>query len=314
MALVTKRIKGKQYYYSFLSYFLVGKSKSFSKYMGVKKPTIKELGKIETEFKKEIIYKLSSKGYTCKLVNANDVIKTLLFRDLFNKKYKKLIESKKRKYDIDSTILFTLTTLTTEEVDVGLNDVRNAFEKDANLTQREQISKNMLDAVESIRKSHKLDKDYLLELHRTAMASFETKAPGAIRDKQVYLHRIGQDRMSIELSYRPPHFSTVGRMLDEFVDWYNRSQLNPLEKATVSHYKLYRIHPFLDGNKRICRLIFNKTLLDNGFPLLNVSLEKAHYFEALIESVEREDKAKKLMEFVLKQYYTQIKDFLTKFK
>jgi len=39
MTLVIKKIKGKKYYYSFLSYFLINKSKSFSKYIGAKKPS-----------------------------------------------------------------------------------------------------------------------------------------------------------------------------------------------------------------------------------------------------------------------------------
>lgn len=313
MTLVIKKIRGKQYYYSFLSYFLIHKAKGFSKYIGVKKPTKKELADIENVFRKEIIYRLSAKHYTSELINEDNVIKTLLFRDLFNKKYERLIGSEKRKYDIDSTILFTLTTLTTEEVDVDIGDVRNAFGSDSHLTHKEQISKDMLNAVESIRNSHKLNKRYLLKLHRTAMASFGIKTPGIIRDKQVYIHKMDKDKMDRELSYRPPNSNTIDNLLDEFIGWYGKSRLNPLEKATISHYKLYRIHPFLDGNKRICRLIFNKTLLDGLFPLLNVSLEKEHYFDALIESAER-NQAGKLMEFILKQYYAQVKDFLIKFE
>jgi Fic family protein len=310
MPLVIKKIYGKNYYYYSLSYFLYnGKVKSFSKYIGIKKPTIK-LTALENSFKDEIIKKLSGKPYAVELIDKDAVIKTLLFRNLFNKKYEKLTALRKRKYDIDSTVLFTLTTLTTEEVDVSLNDVKNAFEKRPNLNQREQISRNMLNAVESIKKPHKLDKNYLLELHKMTMASFETKTPGAIRNKQVYLQKISNDKRSIELSYRPPEHTQVNKLLDEFIKWYGKTNLNPVEKATIAHYKLYKIHPFLDGNKRICRLIFNKTLLDEGFPLLNISMEKEYYFEALIESVEK-NQAKRLIDFVLSQYYKQVKDFLS---
>jgi Fic family protein len=143
------------------------------------------------------------------------------------------------------------------------------------------------------------------------MASFETKTPGQFRSRQVYLHKIAEDNpMGVELSYRPPSPDKIETLVDNFIDWYRASTLNPIEKATMAHYKLYKIHPFLDGNKRICRLIFNKTLLDESFPLLNVSVEKEEYFEALIESVEK-DHVKVLVEFALKQYYKQIKDFLS---
>ncbi|HUC38941.1 MAG TPA: Fic family protein [Candidatus Acidoferrum sp.] len=310
MTLVIREIKGKKYYYSSLSYFLISKSRSFSKYIGAKKPAEKELDRLENQFKDQIMTRLSGKQYTAESIEKNEVIRTLLFRDLFREKYKNLTESKKRKYDIDSTVLFTLTTLTTEDVDVNIEDVRNALKKDSALTKMEQISKNMLNAVDLIKQPRILDKKYLLELHKTAMSSFESKNPGQIREKQVYLYKMNQNSpIGAELSYRPPSHTEVSKLLDSFIAWYKNSSLNPIEKATVAHYKLYKIHPFLDGNKRMARLIFNKTLLDEGFPLLNVSIEKEKYFEALIESVEK-NQVKVLVEFTLRQYYKQVKDFL----
>lgn len=311
MALVTKKIYGKKYYYSFLSYFLLSKPKSFSKYIGVLKPTAVKLDQIENSFKEELVKKISGTEYSAKLISEDEVIKTLLFAQLFNKKYQKISALKRRKYDIDSTVSFILTTLTTEEVDVDLNDVTNALVKTSRLTEKEQISRNMLNAVDSIKHHQKLDKDYLLKLHKTIMSSFKTKNPGKFRDKQVYLHRKGEHEPinNTELRYRPPNFSEIDKLINGFLDWYNKSSLNPIEKAAVSHYKLYRIHPFLDGNKRICRLIFNKTLIDNDFPLINISVKKEPYFDALAESVET-DRPKLFVKFSLEQYYKQAKTFL----
>lgn len=275
------------------------------------KPGEKELIKIENSFKEELISKKFGKPYSNLLLSKDNVIKSFLFRDLFNKKYQGLTDLKKRKYDIDSTIIFTLTTLTTEAVDVELADVEKAFSKESRFTQREQISKNMLNAVESIKQHHELNKTYLLELHHVIMANFETKNPGKLRDRQVYLYRRGGSVQSgdTELSYRPPRYSRVNGLLDDFFNWYNNSNLNPIEKAVVAHYNLYKIHPFLDGNKRICRLIFNKTLIDNNFPLINISLNREKYFDALVFSVEN-NKPKTLADFALRQYYLQVKEFL----
>jgi len=215
MTLVRRKIRGKEYYYSSLSYFLIDKSRSFSKYIGVGKPSERKLGEIEDLFKEEIIERLSGKRYTSESIDKGEVVKSLLFSNLFNKKYGKMTELKRRKYDVDSTVLFTLTTLTTEEVDVSMADVKNAMERGSSLTQKEQISRNMLNAVESIRQPHALDKRYLLELHRITMASFETKNPGRIRDRQVYLHRIvGDSQRDFELSYRPPGHDEVDKLLE----------------------------------------------------------------------------------------------------
>jgi Fic family protein len=310
MTLVVKKIKGKSYYYSFLSYFLVDRAKSFSKYIGVKKPAEKKLKTVEDRFKDELVLRLSGKNYSSTFVSKDEVIKSLLFSLAFDKKYNKLTMLQRRKYDIDSTVRFTLTTLTTEEVNVDLIDVKNALDKISGLTYREQISKNMLRAVESIKEPNKLNSSYLLELHRTIMANFETKKPGEFRKKQVYLYRKGSFD-DIELKYRPPEYRRVAKLLDEFFAWYGGSNINPVEKAAMAHYKLYKIHPFLDGNKRICRLIFNKTMMDDHFPLINISVNKEAYFDSLIMSVETNN-PKQLVEFMFKQYYLQVKEFLSK--
>jgi fido (protein-threonine AMPylation protein) len=311
MALRTKTFNGKKYYYLDLSYFVSNKSKTFSKYVGTRKPLRNVVEKIEDSFKSGIISKLAGKQYDNTLISKDCLIKALLFRDAFNNIFSLLSRAQKRKYEVDSTILFTLTTLTTEGVSVSLRDVRNAFEKNRKLNTREQISKNMLNAVESIKENRILDKKYLLELHKTIMTGFEGKTPGRLRKQQVYLHMQDiKNPLGKEISYRPPHYSKLDRLIDGFVEWHKSTRLNPIEKAALAHYNLYRIHPFLDGNKRICRLILNKTLLDGGFPLLNISAKKELYFQSLIDSVEK-DAPKKLAEFTLKEFFRQTKEFLT---
>ena len=310
MALRTKVINGKKYYYLDLSYFVSNKSKTFSKYIGAKKPLQSEIEKIEDSFKSEILQKLAGKHYDNKLISKDDLIKSLLFRDAFNSVFSSLSGVQKRQYEVESTILFTLTTLTTEDVSVDLRDVQNAFDKTKQLNMREKISKNMLKAIESIKENHTLDKNYLLELHKTIMANFGEKAPGKLRKQQVYLHiQDTKNPLGKEIAYRPPHFNKLNRLIDQFVEWYKSTKLNPIEKAALAHYNLYKVHPFLDGNKRICRLILNKTLLDEGFPLLNISAKKEHYFQSLIDSVEK-DAPKKLAEFTLKEFFRQTKGFL----
>jgi Fic family protein len=310
MGLRKKLVKGKEYYYFDLSYFIINKSKTFSKYIGAKKPLKKELKAIENDFQDEIIKRISNKLYTKELISKDDVIRSLLFKELFTKKYDSLTSVKKNKYDIESVDSFTLTTLTTEEVDVNRSDIENARKKNTSLTQREQISKNMLNAIASIKEKHLLDKQYFLDLHKTIMATFKDKNPGKIRNKNVHLFtQDGGHPLGRELSYVPPNFNKVNELLVEFIDWYFKSSLNPVEKAAMTHYKLYRLHPFLDGNKRMCRLLVNKTFFDESFPLLNISEEKEGYFDAIINAVEN-DNPKLLVEFTLKVYYAQVKKFV----
>jgi len=312
MSLLTKKINGKDYYYLVLSYYIHDKSKNFNKYVGLKKPAHKNLKLLENKFRDEIISKLYNKKCSNKLISKDDLIKAALFRDKFNKKYKSLSPIKRKKYDVDSTIKFTLTTLTTEDVDVNLKDVVNASKKrSVKLSAREAISKNMLDGIEYIRKKNELNEKYLLKLHKIIMSKFETKNPGKFRKKQVYIFKQNNEDTKVEINYMPPTAKQMLKQLKKQIKWYNTIDLNPLEKAFVTHTELYMTHPFLDGNKRICRLILNKTLTDNNFPLLNISAKREEYFDSLIKSTET-GKHKKFVEFALQTYLLQVKEFLKK--
>jgi len=310
MALIKKEISGKEYYYLVLSYYIHNKSKNFNKYVGRKKPTSKKLKQLENKFKNEIIIKLYKAKYSNKLISKDDLIKAALFRDKFNKKYNSLSPTKRKKYDVDRTIIFTLTTLTTEDVDVDLKDVVNAAKRrSVKLSAREAISKNMLDGVALIRKKNELNEKYLLKLHKIIMSKFETKNPGKFRERKVYIYKHDEKGKKVEINYRPPTPKQMLKQLKKLIEWHSTIDLNPLEKAFIAHTKLYMIHPFLDGNKRICRLLLNKTLIDNDFPLLNISAEKEDYFESLIKSTEIGNH-KEFVKFSLEEYFRQVKEFL----
>ncbi len=78
---------------------------------------------------------------------------------------------------------------------------------------------------------------------------------------------------------------TPGLMTD-LVQWYQNEEakglLNPLELASLFHYRYIRIHPFEDGNGRIARLMLNFILARHNYPLIVVpSKTKQQYLEAL---------------------------------
>jgi Fic family protein len=311
MPIIKKKVKDKEYYYFSLSFRILNKTKNFRKYIGSNKPNSTELNTIENNFCDEIIKKYLPDKFESKYLAKKQLIQIILFNETYFKKYNSLSPTKRNKYDIDKTVLFTLTTLTTEEVDVDLKDVLGAVnkkEKDLNL--REQICKNMLSALEYIKDKENLDLNYIRKIHKKTMSDFETKKPGFFRDKQVYIYlKHTKNILNAEIKYRPPGYGLIIDKLKKIIDWYNNTKMNPLEKAVIIHFEVYKIHPFLDGNKRVCRLLFNKALLDNGFPLINISDKKNQYFDALVNSVEKDDQTY-LIEFTFKQYLKEILDFL----
>lgn len=59
----------------------------------------------------------------------------------------------------------------------------------------------------------------------------------------------------------------VEMKLQELLQWYKEAEKTwyPVELAFTFHYRFERIHPFLDGNGRIGRLIMNKILKDHRY-------------------------------------------------
>lgn len=82
----------------------------------------------------------------------------------------------------------------------------------------------------------------------------------------------------------PPNASEVPNLMASLLRWYskNKNKLHPLVLATYIHTEFERIHPFVDGNGRVGRLIMNFILHKNNLPMINIPKKKRFlYYEAL---------------------------------
>lgn len=89
--------------------------------------------------------------------------------------------------------------------------------------------------------------------------------------------------------------------LKKLVEWYRKNKKSyALMLAFDFHSKFEAIHPFRDANGRTGRLILNKILLQNNYPLMLVFREnKKAYFNAIKRA--RENKNRQYYHFMLEQ-------------
>jgi Fic family protein len=142
--------------------------------------------------------------------------------------------------------------------------------------------------VKRVRGGFPLSNRLVREMHEILLAKGRgaDKKPGEFRRSQ---NRVGGTRPG-NASFVPPppeHVSACMGALEKF--WHDQPERTPaLIKAALAHVQFETIHPFLDGNGRVGRLLITLILAVEGIlqqPLLYLSLylkeHRAEYYDRL---------------------------------
>jgi Fic family protein len=83
----------------------------------------------------------------------------------------------------------------------------------------------------------------------------------------------------------------IAEEITKLIDWVNneRDNYHPVEFAALLHKKFVFIHPFIDGNGRISRLLMNTTLIQNGYMLAVIPPVLRHEYIELLERAHKDD-------------------------
>jgi len=116
---------------------------------------------------------------------------------------------------------------------------------------------------------------------------------GKYRGLQVYLRGV---------EWLPPKPKDVSGEMTSLLSWYSKSKnkLHPLILAAYFHSAFETIHPFVDGNGRVGRLLINFILHKKEFPMLNIPNKIKHEYYSALEESRHSGNLKILVDFLFK--------------
>jgi len=124
-----------------------------------------------------------------------------------------------------------------------------------------------------------ISKEFICDLHKLVVANTLRQElisqTGRYRKVQVYIRGV---------RWFPPKPFEVSQKMASLLAWYtkNKSKIHPLILASYFHTEFEKIHPFVDGNGRVGRLLINFILHKNKYPMINIPNKIRHkYYDAL---------------------------------
>lgn len=155
----------------------------------------------------------------------------------------------------------------------------------------------------------------LLETHKVLLSNVRggEKTPGEFRCSQNWIGAQGSTLKTAR--YIPPSPEDMQNAMSDLEKYINEiDQTDPLIKIALIHYQFETIHPFLDGNGRIGRLMVNLFLKENRlltYPTLYISYflkrNRIEYYDRLTE-VREKGNFEQWVKFFLQGIYESAED------
>ena len=236
--------------------------------------------------------------------------------------------------DYDKFYLYSLITHSTAIEGSTVTEIENQLLFDEGITangrsmQEQLMNLDLKKAYEESIRLAKLKKDFTIEMlkdlsaivmkntgniYNTLQGSFDA-SKGDLRLVNVTAGAGGKSYMN---------FMKVPVRLSEFCSKINKKRkilhttTDIIEQYFMSfdaHYELVTIHPWVDGNGRMSRLIMNHLQFEFGIVPTKVNREdKAEYIQALIDSREQ-DSTEPFREFMVKEHIKNLQKEIENFK
>ncbi|MGB2579428.1 Fic family protein [Elusimicrobium simillimum] len=231
-----------------------------------------------------------------------------------NKQLSKILRNSQAKEELKKWLLTELTytsnhiegnTLTRHETEMAITEGITTAEKPI----KDYIeATNHADAfklvLELASKKEDISENDILKIHKEVLKGINEEYAGRYRTVRV---RISGSTVIM------PNPLKVPDLMEKFVKHINSKDLSVPEMALDAHFKFVSIHPFIDGNGRVGRLLMNLILLKGGYwPIIIRPRDRKQYINS-IEKGQLTESLEQYNNFMFKAFERTIDTYIDMF-
>lgn len=174
-------------------------------------------------------------------------------------------------------------TLTESETKVLLEDGLTVGGKPLRDTFEALGHAQAYDFMFSLLRSREITEEDALTMHRMFYNDIDAAAAGRYREQPVFI---------TGSAYPVCEASRIGEEMAGLFSWVRerRQDYHPVAFAAQLHKRFVFIHPFLNGNGRISRLLMNTALIQDGYMLAIIPPVLRHEYISLLERAHKNDR------------------------
>jgi Fic family protein len=289
MVSITQRKKGKQNYH-----YLIHKTtiRQYEKYLGKVIP--ENIEQIKKEFEEEIFRK--------EKIPLLEEIKKNYFS------HTKTVDPKILKSEYHGfKITHTYSTQRIEGSTMTLGQTKRLLEH--NLSSKDTSTEDIIEAEqiaiifdEMLNYKDDITQKLILLWHEKLFQKTDINNAGSFRREDVTPY-IGKTEYVLWADVIPD--------IENLLDWYkeNKKTMNPVAISARFHRRFELIHPFIDGNGRIGRMIMLLILHQNKYPMLNIEPKEKDTYVKKLESSYLQDNGFIFVKWFVSKYLRDHKKY-----
>ncbi len=202
----------------------------------------------------------------------------------FNTDFNKLDSLTKQEAWKNFIVEFSFNTAAIEGNTITLAEARNLLEE--GLTPKNKSLREIYDLQNSEKvfmkiqdSDEELSHEFIQRIHAQLLENIDSRTGYRVHDVRV-----------TKTNFKSTPAPYVKTDMELLLKWYfENNKLHPFALAALFHHKFEKIHPFMDGNGRTGRILFNYILLKNDYPPGIIRRKnRSSYIDALQEADKEE--------------------------